>query len=122
MPLDTSLQLLYDVLRMLNPFQKRKLKIKTPSFERTEGKPGIVVTFTHLCPESKLKRSHRAVMSLCPIHGENNPSFAMYEETNTYYCFSCQTTGDSYKLIMEVRDLDFKGALQYAKENNLYDK
>ena len=106
---------------MLNPFQKNKLKIKTPSFEKIESKPSIIKTFTHLYPDHELKRSHKATMSLCPIHGENNPSFAMYEDTNSYYCFSCQATGDSYTLIMELENLDFKGALQYVKDNDLYD-
>lgn len=106
---------------MLNPFQKTKLKIKTSSFKKIEGKPDIIATFQHFFPENRLKRSHKATMSLCPIHGENNPSFAMYEDTNTYYCFSCKATGDSYNLIMEIENLDFKGALRYAEENNLYD-
>ena len=107
---------------MLNPYQKRKIKISTEAQKETfDKKPDIIATFTYLFPKHKLKRSQRATMSLCPIHGENNPSFAMYEETDTYYCFSCQATGDSYKLIMEVENLDFKGALQFAKDNNLYD-
>ena len=106
---------------MLNPFQKNKLKIKTPSFEKIERKPDIIKTFTHFYPNHKLKNSFKATMSLCPIHDERNPSFAMYEETNTYYCFSCQATGDSYTLIMKARNLNFKEALQYAKDNGLYD-
>jgi len=109
---------------MLSPFKKSKLKINTKTFkkiEKTYGKPDIIKTYEHLCPDSKLKGSHKAVLSLCPIHGEKNPSFAMYEETNTYYCFSCQASGDSYKLIMLMENLDFKQALAYAKENNLYE-
>ena len=107
---------------MLKAFQKNNLKIETKSFEKfekTEGKPNIVDTFKNLCPDSKLKVSHKAIMSLCPIHGESNPSFAMYEETNTYFCFSCKASGDSYNLIMEVRNLNFKEALEYAKRNKL---
>ena len=109
---------------MLKAFQKNNLKIETKSFkkfEKTEGKPNIIATFEHLCPGSKLKKSYKAIMSLCPIHEEKNPSFAMYEETNTYFCFSCKASGDSYNLIMEVRNLNFKEALEYAKDNNLYD-
>jgi len=109
---------------MINPFKKAKLKINTKTFKKKEprqDKPDIIKTFSYLYPDSPLKRSSRALMSLCPLHGESNPSFAMYEETNSYYCFSCRETGDSYTLIMEVEDLEFKEALQFAEENNLYD-
>ena len=109
---------------MLKSFEKSKLKINTKTFDKikkTNGKPDIIKTFKHLCPDNKVKRSYKAVLSLCPLHKENNPSFAIYEKTNTYYCFSCQASGDSYKLIMLMEELDFKGALQYAKENNLYE-
>lgn len=105
---------------MLNPFQKSKLYIKKPTFEKQKGKPDIIATFTHFYPHAQLKKSHKATLSLCPIHGENNPSFAMYEDTNTYYCFSCNATGDSYKLIMELENIDFKDAIDYAKRNELY--
>lgn len=108
---------------MLNPFKKKTLHIKTPTpFKKEERKPSIIDTFTHFHPESPLKRSHRAQMSLCPFHGENNPSFAMYEETNSYFCFSCQETGDSYSLIMKTKDIDFKDALEYARSVNLLQK
>jgi len=107
---------------MLNPYEKKTLKIKTSTpFKKEDKKPNIVTTFTHLCPESTIKRSSRAMMSLCPIHGENNPSFAMYEKTNTYFCFSCKATGDSYALIMKIKEIDFKDALKFARVNNLYD-
>lgn len=107
---------------MLNPYQKKNLKIRRPHItKRLEGKPNIVATFQFLCPDSPTKRTNRAIMGLCPIHGESNPSFAMYEETNTYYCFSCQATGDSYKLIMELENCDFKQSLEIAKQNRLYD-
>src|SRR3990167_867801 len=105
---------------MINPYQKSKLNIKTSqNFTKTETKPDILATFSHFFPDAPLKQSHKATLSLCPIHGENRPSFAMYEETNTFFCFSCNATGDSYTLIMELADLDFKGAIEYAKQNGL---
>ena len=110
---------------MSNPFLREKLTVKDSKpfkkFEKIDRKPNIIKVFEHLYPSTPLKRSSRALMSLCPLHGENNPSFAMYEETNTYYCFSCEETGDSFALIMEVEGLDFKGALEYAEANSLYD-
>ena len=108
---------------MLNPFQKNKIKIitSTSKFERVEVKPNIIRTFEKLYPGSPLKRSARAMLSLCPFHGESHPSFAMYEETNTYFCFSCEAKGDSFNLIKHANTCDFKDAIEFAKQNNLYD-
>ena len=121
-PLDTRRQTIY-IKVMSNPFTRNKQKIGAKTFEpKQQGeKPNIVKTFAHFFPNTPLKRSSRALMSLCPLHGENNPSFAVYEETNTYYCFSCQETGDSYTLIMKLENLEFRAALEYAENNNLYD-
>lgn len=107
---------------MLNPYQKKKLTIAKSTFEKTEAKPNIIAVFEHFdANNQRFRRSSKALLACCPFHGENHPSFAMYEETNTYYCFACGVTGDSYKFIMEMENLDFKSAVQYAKDNNLYD-
>lgn len=34
----------------------------------------------------------------CPVHGEDTPSFRVYEDTNTFYCFGCGAGGDVIKL------------------------
>lgn len=109
---------------MLNPYQKSKIKLVRPQeFKKDkispEEKPSIIKCFENVVGDQYRKTS-RVVMALCPIHGEKNPSFAMYEETNTYYCFSCGATGDSYKFLMEQLDLDFVGAKDYAERNQLY--
>jgi len=112
---------------MLNPFQKSNLKIARP-FEKTSGKndpqnkPNIIACFEAVIGiEQKLRRSGRATTALCPYHGENNPSFAMYEDTNTFYCFTCGATGDSYNFLMEQLNCDFLAAKEYAEDNGLFD-
>lgn len=112
---------------MLKSFEKKHLVIRTGNavynkdFNQNKEKPNIVKVFEYYYPDVRIKKSSRAMMSLCPLHSESNPSFAMYEETNTYYCFSCRETGDSFKLIMELENCDFKRALEIARDNNLYD-
>lgn len=107
---------------MLNPYQKKTLKIATQQFEKIEEKPNIITVFEHFDQDDQvLRKSGQATLALCPFHGENHPSFAMYDETNTYFCFACGVKGDSYNFIMEMQKIDFKEAIAYAKENELYD-
>ena len=43
----------------------------------------------------------------CPFHTDAKPSFHLYENTNSFYCFSCKKSGstiDLYKEIMGVVD------------------
>ena len=35
----------------------------------------------------------------CPLHVDKTPSLHLYANTNSWTCFSCQETGDSYGLI-----------------------
>lgn len=110
---------------MLNPYQKSNLKIATAQFSKgkiaDENKPGIVECFESVMgTDQRMKKSQRAMMALCPFHGEHNPSFAMYEDTNSYYCFTCGVKGDSYKFLMEMLEIGFIEAKRYAEEHNLY--
>ena len=35
----------------------------------------------------QLHRSGRTYRGLCPFHGEKTPSFFVYPETSSFYCF-----------------------------------
>jgi DNA primase len=50
--------------------------------------------------------------SLCPFHEEKHASFYIYHETNTFYCFGCQESGDVIKLTMHLYGVSFKEAIQ----------
>ncbi len=106
---------------MLNPYQKKGLTIAKEQFEKVKEKPNILAVFENFYPEQKLRRSGKATLACCPFHGENHPSFAMYEETNTYFCFACGEKGDSFNFIMQMENIGFKEAVQFAQDNNLYD-
>ena len=55
-------------------------------------------------------------VGLCPIHGENTPSFHVRALTNTFYCFGCQRKGDIFNLIMELDSYSFTGAVNEAAD------
>lgn len=89
--------------------------------DRHNGKPNILYCFESVAgANQRMKRSGRATLTLCPFHEEANPSFAIYEDTNSYFCFTCEAKGDSYTLLMEMLHLDFKAAKQYAIDNGLF--
>ncbi|MBQ7153958.1 MAG: DNA primase [Synergistaceae bacterium] len=59
-----------------------------------------------------LRRTARGFMGLCPFHSEKTPSFHVYTDTQTYYCFGCHETGDIFSFLMKTEDLSFPEALK----------
>ena len=43
---------------------------------------------------SVLKRRGKNLVGLCPFHNEKTPSFTVYPENGSFYCFGCGATGD----------------------------
>lgn len=55
----------------------------------------------------QLKRSGRTLRGLCPFHNEKTPSFFVYPETSSYYCFGCGAGGDVINFIRSIENLDY---------------
>lgn len=54
---------------------------------------------------------HKRGMFSCPFHGEDRkPSAKAYY--NSFYCFSCNATGDIIEFVEELFNLSFKEAMQ----------
>ncbi len=55
----------------------------------------------------------------CPLHDENTPSFRYYPETNSYFCWGCNSGGDIIKLHREFMNrlngsiVSFNDAVDY---------
>lgn len=60
----------------------------------------------------KLRRTHKGFMGLCPFHQEDTPSFHVYTESQTYYCFGCHASGDIFTYIEKTQNLTFPEALR----------
>lgn len=54
-----------------------------------------------------LKRKGRILTGLCPFHNEKTPSFTVYPETQSYYCFGCGSGGDVVTFIKNIENLDY---------------
>lgn len=48
----------------------------------------------------------------CIFHNDNNPSMHYYPNTNTIYCFSCQTYADSIKVYQTLNNCSFIEAVK----------
>ena len=51
-------------------------------------------------------------MGLCPFHNEKTPSFTIFTETNSYYCFGCKIGGDVIDFVMKTQNLNFPETLR----------
>lgn len=63
-----------------------------------------------------LKRRGRNMVGLCPFHGEKTPSFNIYTETDSFYCFGCGAAGDVISFVMKIENLDYVEAVRYLAQ------
>ncbi len=59
-----------------------------------------------------LKRRGRNMVGLCPFHGEKTPSFNIYTENGSFYCFGCGVGGDVITFVMKMENLDYVDAVK----------
>lgn len=49
---------------------------------------------------------------LCPFHDDTNPSMAVNQDKQFYYCFVCNAKGNSINFLREYENLDFVDAIE----------
>ncbi|MDP4120294.1 MAG: DNA primase [Bacillota bacterium] len=57
-------------------------------------------------------RSGRNLVCLCPFHSEKTPSFRIYPETGSFYCFGCGAGGEVITFIRKIENLDYIEAVK----------
>lgn len=65
-----------------------------------------------LSPYIALKRRGSNLVGLCPFHNEKTPSFTVYPENGSYYCFGCGQGGDIITFTMRMENLDYIDAVR----------
>ncbi len=60
----------------------------------------------------KLRRRGRTATGLCPFHTEKTPSFVVYPETQSYYCFGCGAAGDAITFVRKYQNLGYVEAVK----------
>jgi hypothetical protein len=61
----------------------------------------------------EVRGSGKIKHAFCPFHEETNPSFCIYTDTNSYYCFSCKEGGDVIDLCMKLKKIGFREAVEF---------
>ena len=60
-----------------------------------------------------LKRAGSNLKGLCPFHSEKTPSFTVYPQDNSFYCFGCGAGGDAITFIRKRENLDYPDAVEF---------
>jgi DNA primase len=61
---------------------------------------------------TKVQRTGRAVMAVCPFHQEKAPSLSIDPARGLYHCFGCAKSGDLFRFVQEIHGLDFNDAVE----------
>ena len=64
----------------------------------------------------KFKMANGKRFYLCPFHNEQKPSFCVYTNTNTFFCFAERRGGDVIEFIMQLTEVSFPDAVNYLKK------
>ena len=59
-----------------------------------------------------LKKKGRYLVGLCPSHSEKSPSFYVYPQNQSFYCFGCGAGGDVITFIRRIENLEYMEAVK----------
>ena len=59
-----------------------------------------------------LKRRGSTYVGLCPFHNEKTPSFTVFPDTQSFFCFGCNAGGDVIGFTKNIENLDYIDAVK----------
>ena len=59
-----------------------------------------------------LNHRGRLYTALCPFHNEKTPSFTVFPDTRSFYCFGCHEGGDVISFVMKYENLEYIEAVR----------
>lgn len=63
-----------------------------------------------------LKRRGKNLVGLCPFHNEKTPSFTVYPDNGSFYCFGCGAGGDAITFVRRIENLDYVDAVKFLAQ------
>ncbi|WP_195277195.1 DNA primase [Anaerotruncus rubiinfantis] len=64
----------------------------------------------------QIKRRGRVLSGLCPFHSEKSPSFTVYPDNQSFYCFGCGAGGDVITFIRRIENLEYVEAVKFLAQ------
>lgn len=71
-----------------------------------------------ISPYVNLKRRGKNLVGLCPFHNEKTPSFTVYPENGSFYCYGCGIGGDVFSFVRQIENLDYIEAVKLLAERS----
>ena len=71
---------------------------------------GVISSYT------PVKRRGRNLVCLCPFHNEKTPSFTIYPENQSFYCFGCGAGGDVITFVRRAENLEYIEAVKFLAD------
>ncbi len=71
-----------------------------------------------ISPYVNLKRAGKNLKGLCPFHNEKTPSFTVYPENGSFYCFGCGVGGDIFTFTKLIENLDYIESIKLLAERS----
>lgn len=65
-----------------------------------------------------LKRAGKNLKGLCPFHSEKTPSFTVYPESASFYCYGCGVGGDVFTFTGLMENLDYIESVKLLAERS----
>lgn len=96
----------------------RRLRYATSSRRKKNGlsqadvEVARAVPIQYLLSDREFRRSGGQLKTLCPLHNERTPSFVVYPNTNSFYCYGCLKGGDAITLVRLLYGCGFVEAVQ----------
>lgn len=63
-----------------------------------------------------INRKGKNLLGLCPFHAERTPSFCVYPNNGSFYCFGCGVGGDVITFLRLAEHFDYVEAVKYLAE------
>ena len=65
-----------------------------------------------------LKHRGKNMVGLCPFHNEKTPSFTVYPQNGSFYCFGCGAGGDVFSFVRLMDKVDYIDAVRLLAERS----
>lgn len=65
-----------------------------------------------------LKKNGGHLVGLCPFHTEKTPSFTVFSDSQSFYCFGCGAGGDVITFVRRMENLDYIDAVRLLAQQS----